>query len=153
MSQILHGSARTTEAVRRAIQHSQELLFAKELETAILEPAIAQRLVGEVVRVLQDGEARHEPGRRRCAPRNAGVDRPEALLQNPSRWSGRSWRADGSCRRSDRAAPETDPFACCPREAPIEAPIDVDKGRDSLRERQINFVRKRRQTQAEPAKR
>jgi hypothetical protein len=25
MGQILHGSARTTEAVRRAIQHSQEL--------------------------------------------------------------------------------------------------------------------------------
>ena len=26
MGQILHGSARTTEAVRRAIQHSQESL-------------------------------------------------------------------------------------------------------------------------------
>ena len=28
MGQILHGSARTTEAVRRAIQHSQESLKA-----------------------------------------------------------------------------------------------------------------------------
>ncbi len=28
MGQILHGSARTTEAVRRAIQHSQESLRA-----------------------------------------------------------------------------------------------------------------------------
>jgi len=28
MSQVLHGSARTTEAVRRAIQHSQESLRA-----------------------------------------------------------------------------------------------------------------------------
>jgi hypothetical protein len=26
MGQVLHGSARTTEAVRRAIQHSQESL-------------------------------------------------------------------------------------------------------------------------------
>jgi hypothetical protein len=29
MGQILHGSARTTEAVRRAIQHSQEGLKGK----------------------------------------------------------------------------------------------------------------------------
>jgi transposase-like protein len=28
MGQVLHGSARTTEAVRRAIQHSQESLRA-----------------------------------------------------------------------------------------------------------------------------
>jgi hypothetical protein len=33
MGQVLHGSARTTEAVRRAIQHSQESLRASRKAT------------------------------------------------------------------------------------------------------------------------
>jgi len=39
----------------------EELLAAEELEIGVLEPAIAQRLVGEIVHVLEDGEAGHEP--------------------------------------------------------------------------------------------
>ena len=38
MGQILHGSARTTEAVRRAIQHSQESLRTLVIGLVIPEP-------------------------------------------------------------------------------------------------------------------
>ena len=42
MGQILHGSARTTEAVRRAIQHSQEGLKVLAARYGINEKTVAK---------------------------------------------------------------------------------------------------------------
>src|SRR3569623_1438210 len=42
MGQILHGSARTTEAVRRAIQHSQESLRALAKRHGINQKTVAK---------------------------------------------------------------------------------------------------------------
>ncbi|MHC2483137.1 transposase [Rhizobium leguminosarum] len=42
MGQILHGSARTTEAVRRAIQHSQESLRALSKRYGINQKTVAK---------------------------------------------------------------------------------------------------------------
>jgi hypothetical protein len=41
MGQILHGSAGTTEAVRRAIQHSQESLRALAKRYGVIQKTIA----------------------------------------------------------------------------------------------------------------
>ena len=40
MGQILHGSARTTEAVRRAIQHSQESLRALAMRYGVNQKTV-----------------------------------------------------------------------------------------------------------------
>lgn len=42
MGQILHGSARTTEAVRRAIQHSQESLRVLAKRYGINQKTVAK---------------------------------------------------------------------------------------------------------------
>ncbi|SDZ16877.1 helix-turn-helix domain-containing protein, partial [Nitrosomonas sp. Nm33] len=42
MGQVLHGSARTTEAVRRAIQHNQESLKALAKRHGINEKTVAK---------------------------------------------------------------------------------------------------------------
>ena len=42
MGQVLHGSARTTEAVRRAIQHSQESLRALAKRYGVNQKTIAK---------------------------------------------------------------------------------------------------------------
>ena len=42
MGQVLHGSARTTEAVRRAIQHSQESLRALAKRYGINQKTVAK---------------------------------------------------------------------------------------------------------------
>ncbi len=42
MGQVLHGSATTTEAVRRAIQHSQESLRALAKRYGINQKAVAK---------------------------------------------------------------------------------------------------------------
>ncbi len=42
MGQILHGSARTTAAVRRAIQHSQESLMALSKRYCINPETVAK---------------------------------------------------------------------------------------------------------------
>src|SRR5438477_2469538 len=59
----------------------EELLAAEELVIGVLDPALAQHLVGEVVGVLEDRKPRHQP-RRQWRP--AGlvlVDRSEFLLE------------------------------------------------------------------------
>jgi hypothetical protein len=59
----------------------KELLTAEELEIRVLDPALAEHLVGEVVQVLHNGEPRHQS---RGQGRPAGpvlVDRPEAFLE------------------------------------------------------------------------
>jgi hypothetical protein len=42
MGQVLHGSARTTEAVRRAIQHSQESLRVLAQRHGINQKTVAK---------------------------------------------------------------------------------------------------------------
>src|SRR5258707_13413624 len=59
----------------------EELLAAEVLEVRVLPPAIAQSLVGKVIRVLEDRQPRHQPRRQRRLARLVGVDRPERLLQ------------------------------------------------------------------------
>jgi hypothetical protein len=52
MRQILHGSATTTEAVRRAIQHSQESLrgLAKRYGVNVSAPRVTQWIARPVIR-------------------------------------------------------------------------------------------------------
>lgn len=52
MGQILHGSATTTEAVRRAIQHCQESIMALADQNPRVEAREALNLLESVVREL-----------------------------------------------------------------------------------------------------
>jgi hypothetical protein len=55
MGQILHGSARTTEAVRRAIQHSQESLIALSKRYGINPKTVAKWKKRTAVKDLPTG--------------------------------------------------------------------------------------------------
>src|ERR1700758_3321863 len=59
----------------------EKLLAAEVLEVRVLNPALAQSLVGKVVSVLEDRHSRHQPRRQRRLTRLVGVDRPEPLSQ------------------------------------------------------------------------
>jgi hypothetical protein len=59
----------------------EELLAAEELEIRVLNPTVAQHLVGEVVHVFEDCEPRHQPRRQRRTARTVRVDRSEPLFQ------------------------------------------------------------------------
>ena len=83
-----------------------------------------KRLVGEVVHVLQDREPRHQPRRQRRMARAVRIDRAEPLpRESPSRSPRELRPADGPCRRSGRAAPETGPSARCPGALSAASPI------------------------------
>ncbi len=60
---------------------SKELLAAKVLEIRVLHPALTQRLVGQIVAVLEDGEPRHQPRRQRRVPWLVAIGRSELLFQ------------------------------------------------------------------------
>jgi len=69
---------------RRAIDRKpmpEKLLAAEELKVRVLDPARAQRLVGEVMQVLEDGQPRHQAGRQRRPAGAVLINRPEALFQ------------------------------------------------------------------------
>jgi hypothetical protein len=71
---------------RRAVEGQlvlEELLAAEQLEIGVLQPTLAQRLVREIVCVLQDRQGRHQPGRKRRLARFVGIDRAEPLFQKP----------------------------------------------------------------------
>lgn len=55
MGQVLHGSARTTETVRRAIQHSQESLNALAERYGVNPKTVAKRKKRAFVHVLRWG--------------------------------------------------------------------------------------------------
>jgi transposase-like protein len=55
MGQVLHGSARTTEAVRRAIQHSQESLRALAKRHGINQKTVAKWKKRTAVKDLPTG--------------------------------------------------------------------------------------------------
>src|SRR5215469_308813 len=60
---------------------TEELLAAEQLVIGVLQPALAQHLVRQVMRVLQDRQARHQPCRQRWAARMAGVALTKPLLE------------------------------------------------------------------------
>lgn len=59
----------------------EKLFAAKELIIGVLDPAHAQNLVREIMHVLQDRQARHQPCRQRRLARTVGVGGAETLLQ------------------------------------------------------------------------
>ena len=59
----------------------EELLAAEELVIGVLDPALAQHLVGQVVRVLEDRQPRHQPRRQRRPAGVIGVNLAEPLFQ------------------------------------------------------------------------
>jgi transposase-like protein len=74
MGQILHGCAITTEAVRRAIQNSQESLRALAKRYGINQKTVAKWKQRETVADLPTGPKEAKPSRairlpcRRCSP-------------------------------------------------------------------------------------
>jgi hypothetical protein len=69
---------------RRAVEGQrvpEELLAAEQLEIRVLEPALAQHLVGDIVQVLEDRQARHQPRRQGRLTGTVAVDRPAALFE------------------------------------------------------------------------
>ena len=66
---------------RRAIERQlvPEYRFATEiLEVRVLHPPVAQRLVGQIVHVLEDEQPGHQPRRQRRLPRPDTTDRTKA---------------------------------------------------------------------------
>ena len=59
----------------------EELLAAEVLVIRVLDPVLAQRLVGEVLHVLEDGKPRHQTRRQRWMTRLVRVDRAKLLFQ------------------------------------------------------------------------
>jgi len=59
----------------------EELLAAEVLVIGILDPALAQHLIGQVIGVLEDGQPCHQSRRQRWMARLIGVDLAEATFQ------------------------------------------------------------------------
>ena len=59
----------------------EEFLTTEQLIICILQPALAQPLVGEIVHVLEDRDPSHEPRRQWRMARTIGVHRTEAPLE------------------------------------------------------------------------
>src|SRR5450432_2954542 len=69
---------------RRAIEHQpmlEKLLAAEVLVIGVLDPAFAQRLIRQVIGVLEDGQPGHQSGRQRRMAGIIRVDLPEATFQ------------------------------------------------------------------------
>jgi len=58
-------------------------LAAEELIIRVLQPAPAQRLVRQVVHVLQDKQPRHQPGRQAGLARTWRADAGKASVEKP----------------------------------------------------------------------
>jgi hypothetical protein len=82
--ELLLAHALAPARQRRAVEHQpvlEELLAAEELEIGVLHPALAQRLIGEVVGVLEDRQSRHQPRRQRRMAGLVAVGGAELLFQ------------------------------------------------------------------------
>ena len=82
--QLLLAHALAPARQRGAVEHQamlEELLAAEELVIGVLQPALAQHFIGEVVGVLEDGQSRHQPRRQRRPARLVLVDRAEPFLE------------------------------------------------------------------------
>jgi hypothetical protein len=60
---------------------TEELLTAEQLSIRVLKPALAQDLVGEVVNVLEDSQAGHQPRRQRAASGIVRGDQPRPIAR------------------------------------------------------------------------
>jgi hypothetical protein len=83
-ARLLLAHALTPARQRRALERklvAKELLAAEELIVRIIQPALAQDFIGEIVRVLQDRQARHAPCGKRRLTRPVRINGAEALLQ------------------------------------------------------------------------
>jgi hypothetical protein len=81
---LAHAVAPTRH--RRAVEHQpmlEELFAAEELVIGVLDPALAQHLVGEIIGVLEDRQPRHQSRRQWRAARIIRVDRPKPPFQEP----------------------------------------------------------------------
>jgi hypothetical protein len=58
-----------------------EELLAEVLIIGVLDPALAQHLIGQVIGVLEDGQPRHQSRRQRRVTGIIGVDLAEAPFQ------------------------------------------------------------------------
>jgi hypothetical protein len=82
--ELLFAHPLTPARHRRTVEDKRvlkELLAAEQLIIGVFKPAIAQRLVREVVHMLEDRQTRHQPRRQRRMARSLGIDRAEPLLQ------------------------------------------------------------------------
>jgi len=61
----------------------EELLAAEVLVIGVLDPTFAQRLVGEVISVLENGQPRHQARRQRRAAGTIRIDLAEPPFQEP----------------------------------------------------------------------
>jgi len=61
----------------------EELLTAEVLEVRVLDPALAQHLIGQIITVLEDRQPRHQSRRQRWPTWFVGIDRPEFALEEP----------------------------------------------------------------------
>src|SRR5215212_813181 len=77
----MHCLFRTPSGLWSAWGVLEELLSAEELEVGVLDPALTQHLIGEVVHVLEDGEPSHRACGKGWAAGAVLVDRPEPLLK------------------------------------------------------------------------
>src|SRR5215469_15891887 len=73
-------------------------LAAQELVIGVLQPARAQHLVRQVVHVLQDEEARHQPGREARLARTRRADAGKAPIEKNPQSISRANRTSGSPR-------------------------------------------------------
>src|SRR5450432_1027243 len=82
--ELLLAHALTPARQRRAVERQsvpEELLAAEQLIIRVLDPALAQNFVGEVVHMLEDRQTRHKPRRQGRMARSVRIDRAEPLLQ------------------------------------------------------------------------
>jgi hypothetical protein len=81
---LLLAHALTPARQRRPVERkrvAEELLAAEQLIVRVLEKARAKLFIGQIVRVLEDRQARHEPRRQRRLARLVRIDRAEPRLE------------------------------------------------------------------------
>jgi len=60
---------------------AEEFFAAEQLVVGVLQPPLAQHVVGQIVHVFEDGEPRHQSRRQWWAARPIRVNGPQPLLQ------------------------------------------------------------------------
>src|SRR3974377_480415 len=83
-NELLPPHALAPACQRGAVEHQpvlEELFAAEILVIRVLDPMLAQRLVGEVLHVLEDGKPSHQTRRQRRMTRLVRVDRAKLLFQ------------------------------------------------------------------------
>jgi hypothetical protein len=119
---------------------STELLAAEELVIGVLHPALAQRLVGQIVGVFEDGQPRHQSRRQRRLTGAIRIGLPERLLQEPPVHLLRQHH-QRMAHVDDRIQPRAQKIALS-AVAPLSRPHRIPRQITSApRESQIQFAR------------